>query len=83
MAPLIFKLAAISEMVKPDAIEMIPAKIYTNRVIEVLPVCAVIVPILKNTPAPITEPTTVANAWPNEICRFIFICCPSFTLFKF
>ncbi|NRO48550.1 hypothetical protein IMAU30132_00909 [Lactobacillus helveticus] len=68
---MIFKLAAISEIVNPDAIEITPAKIYTKIVVELLPVWAVIVPILKNTPAPITEPTTVARACPKEICLFI------------
>ena len=49
-------------MVKPEAIEIIPASTQTKIVMELLPVWAVITPILKKTPAPITDPTTVANA---------------------
>ena len=47
---------------KPEAIEIIPASTQTKIVMELLPVWAVITPILKKTPAPITDPTTVANA---------------------
>lgn len=70
MAPLTFKAAAISDTVKPEQIEMTPAKSQTKMVAELDPVLWEMLPILKKTPAPITEPITVASAWPKEICFF-------------
>ena len=49
---------------------MRPARSQTKMVAEADPVLWEMLPILKKTPAPMTEPITVASAWPKEIYFF-------------
>ena len=64
--------AASSAVVNPAQILIIPARIQASNPRVTFPVVLYITAALKNTPDPITTPTTVENAPKNPISFFKF-----------